>query len=68
MPATADAPFEADGKLTAAGVEALRRAMPEVDPDEIQVGFAVRDIPLLFTVQTFLNMVQRLLAEKEAAG
>ena len=64
----ADAPFEFDGKLTEAGVEALRRAMPEVEPGDISVGFAVRDIPLLFTVQTFLNMVLRLLAEKEAGA
>ena len=62
----ASAPFELDGKLTAAGAEALRRAMPEVDPEEIQDGLAVRDIPLLFTVETFLNMVLRLLAEKDA--
>ena len=64
----ANAPFELDGKLTEAGVEALRRAMPEVDPEEIQVGLPVRDIPLLFTVKTFLNMVLRLLAEKEAGA
>ena len=60
----ANAPFELDGKLTQAGVEALRRAMPEVPPSDIEVGYAVRDIPRLFTVQTFHAMVVRLLAEK----
>jgi acyl carrier protein len=60
----ANAPFEADGKLTDAGVAALRRAMPEIAPDEIQVGLAVRNIPFLFTVQTFNALVLRLLAEK----
>jgi acyl carrier protein len=60
--------FEVDGKLTDAGRDALRRALPEVPPDAIQTGFLVRNIPKLFTVRTFLNMVTKLLAEKEAGA
>ncbi len=57
---------EADGKLTGVGAKALREALPECDPDEIEVGFPVRDIPRLFTVQTFVNLVTKLVREKEA--
>lgn len=64
----ADEAFEVEGKLTASGAEALRVAMPEVDPSEIDAGFPVRDIPRLFTVRTFLNLVVKLLREKEAAS
>ena len=65
--ATAGEEFEVEGKLTAAGAVALREAMPEVDPGDISEGFLVRDIPRLFTVRTFHNMVMKLLAEKESA-
>ena len=60
--------FEVDGKLTEAGAIALRAAMPEVAPDAIAAGFAVRDIPRLFTVATFENLVKKLLSEKEAGA
>ena len=65
--ATAGEEFEVEGKLTAAGAVALREAMPEVDPGDISEGFLVRNIPRLFTVKTFHNMVMKLLAEKENA-
>jgi acyl carrier protein len=64
--ATAGGEFEVEGKLTEAGAVALREAMPEVDPDAIEEGFLVRDIPRLFTVRTFHNMVLKLIAEKDA--
>ena len=58
--------FEVEGKLTASGAAALRDALPEAPADKVVAGFPVRDIPRLFTVQTFLNLVQKLLAEKDA--
>ena len=63
----ADEDFEVDGRLSAAGAEALKKAMPEVDPAKISEGFPVRDIARLFTVETFLNLVTKLVREKEAA-
>jgi len=60
--------FEEDGKLTGAGAIALRKALPEIEPTEIEAGLAVRDIPRLFTVQTFVNLVNKLIAEKEAGA
>jgi acyl carrier protein len=53
-----------DGALTALGAEKLRERMSEVPPDKITEGFRVDDIPTLFTVQTFVNIVKQQLAEK----
>ena len=56
-----------DGVLTALGIEKLKEAMPEVDPSRITDGFRSDDIPTLFTVQTFVNITQKLIEEKENA-
>jgi len=53
-----------DGVLTPLGIEKLKQSMPEVDPVRITAGFRADDIPTLFTVQTFVNIVNKLLAEK----
>ena len=53
-----------DGALTALGAEKLREKMPEVEPEKLQEGFRVDDIPTLFTVQTFVHIVQQQLAAK----
>jgi len=59
--------FEVEGKLTDFGAVALRKALPEAQQDKIVAGYAVRDIPRLFTVQTFANLVARQLASRVAA-
>jgi len=61
-----DEPFEVEGRLTAAGAIALREAMPEVEQAPIVEGYAVRDIPRLFTVLTFAKVVLRQLELKTA--
>jgi len=61
-------PFEVDGVLTEAGLAKLREAMPEIPADRFRVGLNVREIPTLFTVETFLNLVVKLLEEKEGAA
>lgn len=60
----ADEEFEVDGMVTPAGLEALQRVMPEVDPINFKEGLAVKDIPRLFTVETFHNIVLEKLAER----
>ena len=57
--------FEVAGRLTSSGARALREALPEADASRITPGFPVRDIPRLFTVETFHHMVTKLLSEKE---
>lgn len=54
-----------DGALTARGAEELKKRMTEVDPQRFVEGFRIDDIPTLFTVQTFVNIVTRALAEKD---
>ncbi len=58
-----DEEFEDNGMVTPEGLEALQRVMPEVDPIYFKDGLAVRDIPQLFTVETFYNIILAKLAE-----
>ena len=56
-----------DGALTALGAQKLGERMPEIDKDRIYEGFRIDDIPTLFTVQTFVNIVKQTLQEKAGA-
>ena len=56
-----DEEYAVDGRLTAAAIESLRRAMPEVSREWIKPGLMMRDIPALFSVATFERMVQEQL-------
>jgi len=53
-----------DGALTELGAQKLRERMTEVNPEKIKAGFRIDDIPTLFTVQTFVNIVKQQLAKK----
>ncbi len=53
-----------DGALTALGAEMLREKMPDVDGSKLNEGFRTDDIPTLFTVQTFVNIVKQQLENK----
>lgn len=57
--------WEKDGLLTEKALTKLKEVMPEVNPADIKPGLKAKDIPRLFTVETFYNMVLKLLAEKE---
>ena len=56
--------YEVDGVLTELALEKLRELMPEVDPTDFAPGLTANEIPRLFRVQTFVNIVVGLLAEK----
>ena len=58
--------YEVDGVLTELALDKLRELMPEVPPEELTPGLLSADIPKLFRVQTFVNIVSRLLTEKTA--
>jgi acyl carrier protein len=60
--------YEENGVLTAFALAELQKAMPEVPPEDFRAGLKVSDIPTLFRVGTFYNLVLRLQAEKTAAG
>ena len=53
-----------DGTLTENALERLSEAMPEVPKENFVVGLKPNDIPNLFVVGTFYNLVVRLLNEK----
>jgi acyl carrier protein len=52
-----DAPFEMNGVITEEGLRGLREAMPEA-VGSIKAGMRTHQIPMLFTVQSFFNMVE----------
>lgn len=60
-----DAEFAINGRLTPAGIQQLRDAMPEVPSDRIAAGIGIRDIGSLFMVDTFERMVLEQLNKSE---
>lgn len=54
-----EAEFEQNGYLTEAGLEQLREHLNEVPTERFQSPMKVRDVPLLFTVETFCKLVVR---------
>ena len=66
-----EAEFQQNGVLTPAALERLRILMPEVDPARLQAGLTAREIPTLFTPETFTRLVAWRIGETEqekAAG
>ena len=53
----AEAEFEQNGFLTEAGLKRLREHLNEVPAERFRSPMKVRDIPLLFTVETFCKLV-----------
>ncbi len=56
--------YEIEGVLTTAGLEKLKEHMTEVPPEEFREGLRVSEIPELFRVMTFYNIVVVLLEMK----
>ncbi|MCA9538903.1 MAG: acyl carrier protein [Myxococcales bacterium] len=56
--------YEVDGVLTEKALQKLREVMPEVPESEVEHGLTTNDIPRLFRVETFVNLVVRLLEDK----
>lgn len=59
--------YEVDGVLTELALTKLKELMPEVPAEEFKLGLTSNDIPRLFRVQSFVNLVVGLLAEKAKA-
>jgi len=60
--------WEADGQLTEKALVKLREVMPEVAPADIKPGLKAKDIPRLFTPETFCKLVIGAQREVKAAG
>ena len=56
--------YEVDGILTEAGLAALRQLMPEVPAAEFVDGMRVTEVPEVFRVATFYNLVCHLMEQK----
>ena len=57
---------EENGRLTELGCARLRDLMPEVPSGEIQPGLKTSEIPTLFRVATFYNVVTTLLEQTDS--
>lgn len=57
-------PLEQDGVYTPEAVAELRRAMPEVPPEELFEGLTTAELPRRLRVETFVTLVCRLLEER----
>jgi acyl carrier protein len=55
--------YEVDGVLTEEALIRLAEAMPEVPVDEFKAGLRTTEVPELFRVATFYNLVVTLLRE-----
>jgi acyl carrier protein len=62
-----DSGFVENGKVTEAGLAALRERLPHADIDKLADDPKVENIPDLFTVQSVVNFLDRKLAETKAA-
>ena len=60
-----ETPLEVDGIYTPEALMELRKALPEVPMDELADGLSVGDLPRRFRVATMVNLVCRLLEEKD---
>jgi len=61
--AEAGGTYEVDGILTDEGIQALRQLMPEVPAEEFTPGLRVTEVPELFRVATFYNLVCHLMEQ-----
>ena len=60
--------FEVEGVLQAKGAERLREVLPEVEPAILKEGLLLRELPMHFTVEVFVNMARRKLDGESFAG
>ncbi len=61
--AEAGGTYEVDGILTEDGIKALKQLMPEVPSEEFTPGLRVTEVPELFRVATFYNLVCHLMEQ-----
>ncbi len=61
-----DKPLEINGAYTPEALAQLRQALPEVPAAELQEGLMTNQLPRLFRVATFVNIVSRLKEESHA--
>jgi acyl carrier protein len=63
-----EAEFEQNGLVTDVGLAQLRSYLSEVPPERFKTPTKVKDIPRLFTTETFCKLVVAAQRETKAAG
>ena len=53
--------FEKDSILQEKGAQRLKELLPEIPADQIHAGMSLRELPMTFTVEVFVNIVKRKL-------
>jgi acyl carrier protein len=66
--ALTEAQFEQNGLVTDVGLAQLRSYLSEVPPERFKTPTKVKDIPRLFTTETFCKLVVAAQRETKAAG
>ena len=59
-----DTPMEIDGVYTTEALVELRKALPEVPPEELAEGLTMAMLPRRFRVATMMNLVRRCQEDK----
>jgi acyl carrier protein len=57
--------YEKNGRLTDEALAEIRKALPELDASKLVKGIRRMELPTLLTVQFFVKLIARKLAEKE---
>lgn len=63
-----DVAYEQDGVLTAAALDELRRALPELDAARLVPGLRKADLPSLLTVSFFVHLIARKVGSGTQGG
>lgn len=63
-----DDQFEQGGVITPAGLEALKKSMPEIPADSFKPGLKVNEIGMLFTVNSLCGWVKRAKEQQQVAA
>jgi acyl carrier protein len=61
------APFEIDNVITAEGLDAIKRKVPEIPEEKLKVGLTIHEIANLITVEILANMVLFKIQQQEIA-
>jgi len=59
------APFEIDNVITAEGLDAIKRKVPEIPGDKLKPGLTIHEIVNLITVEILANMVLFKIQQQE---
>lgn len=63
-----DQPFEVDNIITKEGLEALKRKIPDIPKEGLELGISVHELVKMINVKMLCNMVELKLLEKSPSS